>query len=191
MIEFDIKVVVATQCQLFSLPIIKEAVTDNQGKVVGIESELNAISLNRSIKRSKANLLILTIEDKQSICPLISAVKRAHPLIKIITIALKLRQIPIIIKTRMIRAIVVANESVDHLVQAIKQVSLNKSYYSPKTIEAMVRQIAMTDLTSREKEIQELLDEDRSRYEIGMLLEIKQVTVNTHIRNISIKMHES
>ncbi len=188
MMRLDLKVVVVSQCQLFSLPIIKEAVTYSQGKVVGVESELNAVSLNRSIKRNKANLLILTIEDKDSICPLISAVKRAHPSIKIITIALKLRQIPIIIKTRMIRAIIVANEGIDDLMQAIERVATGQSYYSPKTSEVMAQQIAMPSLTPREKEVLDLLDENQSRSEIANQLKISYATVSVHVRNINIKI---
>ncbi len=185
---FDLKVVVVSQCQLFSLPIIKEAVMCSQGEVVGVESELNAVSLNRSIKRNKANLLILTINDKNSIYPLVSAVKRVHPSVKIIMIALKLKQIPIIIKTRMIRAIIVANESIDQLIEAIERIAVDQSYYSPKTSEVMAEEIARPDLTAREKEVQDLLDENKSRNEIANQLRISYATVSTHVRNINTKI---
>ena len=185
---FNLKVVVVNQCQLFTLLAIKEAVQINQGRIVGVESELNPISLNRSIKKHQANLLILTIDDKGSICQLISAVKRAHPSIKIITIALKLKQVPILIKTRMIKAILFANEDINQLVQAIKRVMINKNYYSPKTSEAMAQEIARPSLTPREEEISDLLDADKSRSEIAALLKISYTTVSSHIRNINIKM---
>lgn len=187
MTSFDLKVVVASQCQLFALPRIKEAVQVTEGRIVGVESELSPVSLNRSIKRNKANLLILTIDDKDVICPLITAVKRAHPSIRIITIALKLRQIPMLIKTKMIKAILFANEDVNQLIQAIKRVRLNKCHYSPRTSEAMAEEIARPSLTPREQEVKDLIDENKNRDEIASLLKISYVTVNTHIRNINRK----
>lgn len=187
MTTFDLKVVVASQCQLFALPRIKEAVQVNQGRIVGVESELNPISLNRSIKRNQANLLILTIDEKDVICPLISEVKKAHPSINIITIALRLKQIPILIKTRMIKAILFANEDVNQLIQAIQRAKLNKFHYSPKASEAMAEEIARPSLTPREQEVLDLLDEKRSRDEIASILKISIITVNSHIRNIRTK----
>lgn len=184
----DLKVVIVSQCQLFSLPIIKEAVIYSQGEIVGIESELNPVRVNRNIKRNKANLLILTIGHQKSTCDLILTVKEAHPSIRIIIIALALQQVPMIIKTRMIKAILIANEDIIYLIQAIRKTALNKSYYSPETINAMVQEISMPKLTPREKEIADLLAASKSRDEIATRLEISYVTVNVHIRNINMKM---
>ncbi len=183
-VNLDLKVVVASQCQLFSLPRIQEAVQVNRGRIVGVEPELNAISLNRSIRRNQANILILTIDNEKMICSLISDVKRAHPSLNIITIALKLKQIPMLIKTGKVKAIIFANEENDQLIQAIRRTNFNKSHYSPKASEIMARQIARPRLTPREQEVLDLLDEKKTRSQIASLLEISIVTVNSHVRNI-------
>lgn len=183
-INFDLKVLVATQCKLFSLPRIHEAVQANKGRVVGVEAELNPISLNRSISKNQANILILTIDNEKMIRSLISDVKKAHPSINIISIALRLKQIPMLIRTRNVKAILFANEGNDQLVQAIKQTHFDKYHYSPKASEVMARQIAKPRLTSREQEVLDLLDVRKTRLQIASLLEISIVTVNSHVRNM-------
>lgn len=185
--SLNLKVIIGSQCQLFSLPTIKEAVRAVKGEIVGVESQLSPTSLNRSIKRHQANLLILTIDNKDVISELIPSIKKSHPSISIITIALKLRQIPILVKTRMIKAILFASEDVSQLIQAIKRVTLDKSHYSPKASEAMALQIAGPNLTPREQQVNYLIEQKKSRDEIASLLEISYVTVNTHIRNINRK----
>lgn len=191
----DLKVVVVTQYVLFALPTISDAVEVNQGKIVGVESELNSISINRSIKRNQANLLILTIEDKdiedkEWLYKLIKDVKKAHPLIRIITIARKLKQIPILTKIEDIKGIILVNEEISQLIQAIKKVVAGQNYYSQKVSEAMAK-ISWPNLTSREIEVLALLNKNKNRKEIARELEISYTTVSVHVRNLNLKLQLS
>ncbi len=182
---FDLKAVIVSDYLLFALPTIEEAVERNNGEVVGVESKIDPISLNRNIKRQGANLLILAVSDDSS-CRLIKDVKRKHPSIIIITITKKLRQIPMLLKTRMVKAILFTSEGTKLLIKAIKEVMKGNSYYSPKVSQEMAREIA-ADLTPREQEIWDLRNEDKTRGEIAKTLQISYNTVSTHIRNIEKK----
>lgn len=185
MIPLDLKVFIATDYLLLALPEMEKAVLESNGEVVGVESEVNCISINRRIKRLRANLLILAISDDSS-CKLIRVVKRKHPSVVIIIIAKKLRQIPKLIKTKMVKAILFINEDRRLLIRAIKEVVKGNRYYSPKVSQEMARQIA-ADLTPREQEIWNLRNEDKTRSEIARTLLISYNTVCTHIRNIDKK----
>lgn len=186
MVVIDLKVVIATDYLLLALPAIEKAVSENNGEIVGTESEVNPISINRGIKRLEANLLILAISG-DSICKLIKDVKKKHPHVFIITIARELKQIPTLIKTRMVQAILFVNEDTNQLSQAIKDVTRGKKYYSPKVSSKMAKEIATGNLTPREKQILDLRDDNRSRNEIALILKISYNTVSTHIRNINQK----
>lgn len=181
----NLNVYVVSDHLMLTLPTIEEAVMKNQGKIVGIESEINPISISWSIKRLKANLLILTISNEGD-CQLIKDVKRKHPQVVVITIAKKLRQIPKIIKTKMAKAILFVNEDTKLIIKAIKEVYIGNHYYSPKVSQEMAKEIA-ADLTEREQEIWNLRSEDKTRNQIAQTLRISYYTVCTHIRNIEKK----
>lgn len=182
---FNLKVIVVSDYLLFTLPTIEEAVERNNGEIVGIESEINSISLNRSIKRLQANLLILAISDNSG-CKLIKDVKCKHPEVVIVIVTNALLQITRLIKTKMVRAILFANEEIKLLTKAIREASRGKNYYSPEVSQEMAREIA-TDLTPREQEIWDLMNQDKTRSEIAKALKISYNTVSTHIRNIEKK----
>lgn len=181
----NLNVYVVSDYLLFTLPAIEEAVMKSKGKIVGVESEINPISINWNIKRLQANLLILEVSGESS-CKLIEAVKRNHPQIAIIAITKKLEQITKLIKTKMVRAILAINDETKLLIRAVKEVAMGNRYYSPKVSQEMAREIA-ADLTPREKEIWDLRNEDKTRSQIANTLQISYSTVCTHVRNIEKK----
>lgn len=173
----DLRVVVASDYLSFALPTVEEAITKSNGEIVAIESKVNSVSLNRSIKKRHANLLILALSKGGSICQLIKDVKRKHPEITIITIAGRLKQIPKIVKTKMVQAILFISEGVEELVKAIREVTIGNDYYSPQVISRIVHEITNTKLTPREKEISDLINKNKTRSEIAKILEISYYTV--------------
>lgn len=181
----NLSVYVVSDYLLLTLPAIEEAVVESKGKVVGVESGINPVSINWNIKKLKANLLILTISDEEC-CQLIKDVKRKHPQVVIITITKKLRQIPRIIKTKNVQAILFVKEDLQLLVRAIKEVTIGNRYYSPKVSQEMANEIA-AGLTAREQEIWSLRSQDKTRKQIAKALSISYYTVSTHIRNIEKK----
>lgn len=183
---FYLKVVIVTDLLLI-VPTIKQAIKVNQGKIVGMEAKPDPVSIKRNIQKNKANLLIITVGEKHSICKTISEIRKEYPLIRVVLIATTLNA-HITIKTEDIEAITSINQSIDELIQAIYCVKHGRKYYS-KIIQVTCP--ITQKLTYRERQIFDLLNLDFSKKEISEILGISIKTVRTHTRNINQKMGTS
>lgn len=190
-----LKVIIVSQYTI-ALPTIVRAIQENKGEVVAYESELNYVSLNRSIKSHQANLLILTIDEQIQVCKIINKLIKANPNIAFITIARK-TQVHIIanmIQIKTVKGILLVNEDADQLIETIRKVRNGQNCYSLKVSQIMATSLTASfsltrsNLTPREKEVFDLLDQDKDKKQIAQELEISYETVRTHIRNINFKL---
>ena len=190
-----LKVIIVSQYTI-ALPTIVRAIQENKGEVVAYESELNYVSLNRSIKSHQANLLILTIDEQIQVCKIINKLIKANPNMAFITIARK-TQVHIIanmIQIKTVKGILLVNEDADQLIETIRKVRNGQNCYSLKVSQIMATSLTASfsltrsNLTPREKEVFDLLDQDKDKKQIAQELEISYETVRTHIRNINFKL---
>jgi DNA-binding NarL/FixJ family response regulator len=76
----------------------------------------------------------------------------------------------------------------EELINAIAEVSRGGLFFSPEVQKILVRRLQFPDdeklLTTREKEILQLIFDDHSNKEIGVKLNISERTVEAHRRNI-------
>ena len=73
---------------LFAIPAIKIAIEKNNGELVGTQSELNSTSIERNLKKTQADILILTLDHEVASHhdQLIKQIKKAYVNIKIIMV---------------------------------------------------------------------------------------------------------
>jgi len=85
--------------------------------------------------------------------------------------------------------------SFEELVRAIRTVMAEKTYLSPGIAGAVVRDYIeissaeVPSITSREREVLQLITEGKSTKEVGLLLHISIKTVETHRQQIMKKLH--
>lgn len=162
----------------------------NNGKLVGTQADLKTIPLDRSLKRTEAEILIITLNyPNNADYELIEKIQKTHPKIQIITILKKEEDVAKLIK-KAVSGFLLINEDFDELIKAIKVVMLGKNYYSPKVAKIMARKNKTKhgNLTHREIEILYLLKETKNRDEITEKLKIRRSTLRAHIRNIKTKL---
>ncbi len=177
---------------LYALPAIQSAIEENQGQLVGAQSELNSMSLNRNIRRHQAEILILTLdhENKKPHYQLIEEVRQEHPSIKIITIAKNATDIPLLIK-RKVKGILLVNEGIDQLINAIKIVIAGLNYYSPRVNQIIADALPndLNCLTDKEYQVFYLLKRIEDKDLILSTLDITGSTLRTHVQNIKFKLN--
>ena len=95
------------------------AVKANLMKLVGVQSEPSKMSLDQEIKRTEAEVLILTADQGiPSTYELIEQIQKTHPAIKIIIIAERPSDILSLIETKA-SGLVLVSEHFDELIKAL------------------------------------------------------------------------
>lgn len=93
-----------------------------------------------------------------------------------------------------VKGYVIKNSAFAELAGAIREVSANKSYLSPGISDIVINayvsggELKGNALSNREREVLQLLAEGRSVKKISELIHISIKTVETHRRNIMIKL---
>lgn len=193
MIDKPLKIFVASQDSIY-LPAIQMAIETNEAKLVGVQSETKKMSLEREIKKIKADVLIISLDHKgqkgarNDHYKLIDKIQTTHPSIKIIAIAKDPKDVSLLIKKE-VEGILYVNENFEELVKAIKLVTQDENYYSPKVRKVITQkfQDEHAGLTPRETEVLTFLEKN-SRDQAIKKLKMKRSTLRTHISNIKTKL---
>ena len=176
---------------LFAIPAIKIAIEKNNGELVGTQSELNSTSIERNLKKTQANILILILDHEVASHDdqLIKQIKEAYINIKIIMVVKNAKDMQKLIKSPA-SGFLLVNENFDELIRAIKNVNLGQNYYSPKVATIIAQEIKSShiQLSPRETEVFTLLSSEKSRSQVTDELEISRSTLRSHIRNIRTKL---
>ncbi|MGB0385675.1 MAG: hypothetical protein ACPGWR_12715 [Ardenticatenaceae bacterium] len=155
---------IATNYQVY-LPAIKIAIKKNSQKLVGIESEPSQMCLSRKIKRTEAEVLILTLDQDMpnTYYELIEQIQKAHPAIKIILIGESPEDV-ILISETLVPGFVMSSEPFDELIKVIKKVTQGQNYYSPKVKEILHTKFLSTNtFTNREIQVLILLKQQEEK----------------------------
>lgn len=185
-----IRVFVATE-YMYALSAIKNAIEKNMGELVGVQSDFEEVSLNRNIRRHKAQILILTLnENTKMYYHIIKRVKQENPGIKIIIITKKCEDIPKLIKK--VEGIILAKEGINKLIDAISSLIRGENYCSPgvrQIIDLRTSEVNLDSLTDKEHQVFYLLRNIEDKKRILKILKIRRSTLRTHVQNIKSKLN--
>ena len=175
---------------LFAIPAMQVFVEKNNGELVGTQSDLKTIPLDRSIKKTKAEILIISQDVTNTDCKLIEGIQMEHPNIRVIMILKETEDIPKLIIEDSVSGILLIDEGFDELIRAIKAVKEGQNYYSPKVTKVMAQELKTkyANLTPCETDILALSMLKINRAGMSKILEIRRSTVRSHIRNIKNKL---
>ena len=82
------------------------------------------------------------------------------------------------------RAYLLKGMTVEVLVSTIRQVHAGKSCIPPVIAQKLAERMATEQLTNREQDVLEQIVRGKSNKEIGVILDISEATVKTHINNL-------
>jgi DNA-binding NarL/FixJ family response regulator len=176
---------------LIDIPLI-EVIRDSKSIDMSIE-----ILENQAI-----NVLIIdTYVDGSESNSFIKKVQSIQPNLKIIVLTNELKVTTVLEMVKAgVSSLLSKNTSLDELVHAIELVNLGESYFSKEISSIIFRDLAnpvpeassynngQVSLTNREKEILEYISKEFTNKEIASKLFISHRTVDTHRRNLLIKL---
>ena len=157
------------------------------------ESVLNYIELKEILKEESFDILLLDIHfGKHDGRKIIGEIKQIAPEMKII--ALTSHADSVTIKSSInagFDGYLLKIDSREEIERALKAVTNNEKYFSPKTQQVFFEtqtSKTKTELTEREKEILQLIVQEKTTKEIAEQLCLSEKTIETHRASIMLKL---
>lgn len=157
------------------------------------QSVLNFIELKETLKEENFDILLLDIHFGQHDGrEIIGEIKQMAPDMKVI--ALTSHSDSVTIKSSVnagFDGYLLKIDSREEIERALKAVTNNEKYFSPKTQQVFFEtqtSKTKTELTEREKEILQLIVQEKTTKEIAEQLCLSEKTIETHRANIMLKL---
>lgn len=170
-----------------------EVLLSTFGFVEKTQSTINYLELKEALEKENFDVLLLDIHfGKHDGREIISEIKQVAPEMKII--ALTSHSDSVTIKSSInagFDGYLLKIDGREDIKKALKAVTNNEKYFSPKTQQVFFEtQTAKNKavLTEREKEILQLIVQEKSTKEIAETLSLSEKTIETHRGNIMLKL---
>ncbi|MEX0595565.1 MAG: response regulator transcription factor, partial [Candidatus Paceibacterota bacterium] len=152
---------------------------------------INKTELFKLLNESKIDILIQDVKfGVDHALDFIDELKTLYPETRIIFLTSVSDSVNISKLGQRVSGYILKSESLDEIINAIQEVCLGNAYYSEQAKAKMEQLIPIDDitLTRREREVLEVIMQEKSTKEIAEILSISEKTVELHRSNLFVKL---
>ncbi len=195
----EIRVVIVSEIRLYRDGLAQMLAADERFDVVGTMTSCDDGFERIAELAPDVALIDLAAADGPE---LVQALLQHAPGVKLLALSVTEAEADVIpLAEAGIAGFVTREATLDELLERVESAARGEALCSPRTIALLFKRVATlsgerrgaatTDLTSREREILDLVDQGLSNKEIAHRLTIQVATVKNHIHNILDKLHVS